>query len=294
MSNTIKFQEEWEIKLQDRLTIPTNWQEVCDVTYSDTQVYELPYVGTASESALQTGLTRGNTYTFQDITMSTETLTIGTFDIISELLDRADEAQSKYAKRMDRARLQGDKINERVQRIMQTLFATATNLGDNGSGGVGLTATQFAVNGNNVDDMVRAIIENIHVAKGTKQYLANGAFVEWRPSDWTFLMSFMQANGYVFADNALKSGNKDLMGKELMGLYHYLTDSNANHIACGVRKVAKIGILNSTYGKVYVTEDPAGASGGNISGIAINSRLDYGTKIPAVQSTLVFDFNATV
>lgn len=294
MANTIKYQEEWETKLQDRLQIPTNWKEIADVLYTDTQVYELPFVGTASESALQTGLTRGNTYTFADITMSTETLTIGTFDIISELLDRADEAQSKYAKRMDRARLQGDKINERVERIMQTLFATATNLGDNGSGGVGLAATQFAVSGTNIDDMVRGIIEQIHTAKGTKQYLANGGFVEWRPSDWTFLMAFMQANGYQFADEALNTGNKNLMGKELMGLYHYLTDSNANHIACGVRKIAKIGILNATYGKVYVTEDPAGSGGGNISGIAINSRLDYGTKIPAVASTLVYDFNTTV
>ena len=294
MANTIKFQEEWATKLQDRLAIPQNWKEVADVLYTDTQIYEFPFVGTASESALQTGLTRGNTYTFQDITMSTETLTIGTFDIISELLDRADEAQSKYAKRMERAKLQGDKINERLERIMQTLFAGATNLGDNGSGGVGLASTQFAVSATNIDDIIRGIIENIHTAKGTKQYLANGGFVEWRPTDWTFLMAFMQANGYQFADNALNSGNKNLMGKELMGLYHYLTDSNANHIACGVRKIAKIGILNATYGKIYVTEDPAGASGGNISGIGVNSRLDYGTLLPAVAKTLTFDFNCTV
>lgn len=294
MSNTIKFQEEWAVTLQDRLVIPQNWKDVCDVIYSDTQIFELPYVGTASESALQTGLTRGNTYTFQDITMSTETITIGTFDILSELLDRADEAQSKYAKRMERARLQGDKINERLERIMQTLFATATNLGDNGSGGVGLTANQMAVSATNIDDMVRGIIEQIHTAKGTKQYLQFGGFAEWRPSDWTFLTAFMQANGYTFADEALKTGNSGLMGKESMGLYHYLTDSNANHIACGVRKIAKIGILNSTYGKTYITEDPAGSGGGNISGIAVNSRLDYGTKIPSVASTLTFDFNTTV
>lgn len=294
MANTIKYQEEWEVKLQERLVIPTNWKEILDVTYTDEQVIVLPYVGTASESALQTGLTRGNTYTFQDITMTTETLSIATFDIIAELLDRADEAQSNYAKRMERARLQGDKINERVQRISQTLFATATNLGDNGSGGVGLASTAFAVSANNVDDIIRGIIEQIHVAKGTKQYLKNGGFVEWRPSDWTFLTAFMQATGTNFADNALNTGNKNLVGKEAMGLYHYLTDSNALHIACGVRKVAKLGILNSTYGKIYITEDPAGASGGNISGVGVNSRLDYGYKIPAVQSTLVFDFNTTV
>lgn len=294
MANTIKYQEAWEPTLQERLRIPTNWKDICDVIYTDTSVYEFPFVGTASESALQTGLTRGNTYTFQDITMSTETLSIQTFDILPELLDRADEAQSTYAKRVDRARLQGDKINERLERIMQTLFAGATNLGDNGSGGISLTATQLAVSGTNIDDVVRAIIEQIHVAKGTKQYLANGGFAEWRPSDWTFLTAFMQANGYVFADEALNTGNKGLMGKESMGLYHYLTDSNANHIACGVRKIAKLGILNATYGKVYIVEDPAGSTGGNISGISVNSRLDYGTLLPAVAKTLTFDFNTTV
>src|SRR3990167_5818818 len=224
MANTIKFQEEWELKLQERLQIPTNWKDVCDVLYTDSELYELPYVGTASESALQTSLTRGNTYTFQDITMSTETLTIGTFDILAELLDRADEAQSKYAKRMDRARLQGDKINERLEAIMHTLFATATNLGDNGSGGVGLASTAFAVGANNVDDIVRGIVEQIHTAKGTKHYLKYGGFVEWRPSDWTFLTAFMQANGNAFADEALRSGNKNAMGKEALGLFHYLTD----------------------------------------------------------------------
>ena len=157
-----------------------------------------------------------------------------------------------------------------------------------------MTATQLAVGANNIDDIVRGIIEQIHVAKGTKQYLEKGGFAEWRPSDWTFLTQFMQSNGYTFADEALKTGGVGLMGKESMGLYHYLTDSNALHIACGVRKVAKIGILKSTYGKNYITEDPAGGTGGNISGISVNSRLDYGYKIPTVQSTLVFDFNATV
>lgn len=294
MANTIKFQEEWVVSLQERLAIPQNWKDICDVQYSDTQVYELPYVGTASESAIQTGLTRGNTYTFQDVTMSTETLTIGTFDILSELLDRADEAQSKYAKRMERARIQGDKVNERLQRIMQTLFATATNLGDVGSGVVGLGSTALTVSGTNIDDIVRGIIEQIHVAKGTTQYLRNGGFAEWRPSDWTFLTTFMQSNGYTFADEALKTGNKNAMGKEAMGLFHYLTDSNANHVAAGVRKVAKLGILASTYGKTYITEDPAGSGGGNISGIAVNSRLDYGTKIPSVAATLVFDVNTSV
>lgn len=290
MANTIKYQEEWAVKLQERLKKPTNWKECCDVIYSDTQVFELPYVGTASESALQTGLTRGNTYTFQDITQSTETLTIGTFDILAELLDRADEAQSKYAKRMDRAALQGDKINERLETIWLLAGASGTNFGDTGGGVVGLTATQLTVSGTNVDDIWRGIIEQIYTANGFTQYNRDGAFIVWRPSDWTFATQYMQANGFNTADAALKNGAK--IGIDYGGISHYVSTSNAtNHVIAGVKKVMKLGILKSTYGHTYITEDPAGASGGNISGISVNSRLDYGTKIPAVASALLFDVN---
>lgn len=291
MANTIKYQEEWAVKLQERLKKPTNWKEVCDVVYSDTQVFELPFVGTASESAIQTGLTRGNTYTFQDITQSTETLTIGTFDILAELLDRADEAQSNYAKRMDRAALQGDKVNERLEAIMLAQHASWTNIGDVGSGAVGLGATALTVSATNVDDICRGIVEQIYTANGFTQYQRDGGFVVWRPSDWTFLTQFMQANGYQFADQALR-GTSGMIGKEALDLVHYVSTSHtAGHVFAGVRKVMKLGILASTYGKTYITEDPAGASGGNISGISVNTRLDYGVKVPAVASVLVYDVN---
>lgn len=290
MANTIKYQEEWAVKLQERLKKQTNWKECCDVLYTDTQVYELPYVGTASESAIQTGLTRGNTYTFQDITMSTETLNIATFDILAELIDRADEAQSNYAKRMDRAALQGDKINERLEAIWLGQHALATNVGDVGAGAIGLGSTAFTVGATNVDDVWRAIIEQIHTANGTTQYVRDGAFIVWRPADWTFVTQYMQANGFSQADQALKNGAS--IGTDYGGITHYLSTSHASgHLLAGVKKVFKLGILKSTYGKVYVTEDPAGASGGNISGIAVNSRLDYGVKVPAVASTLFYDVN---
>jgi hypothetical protein len=292
VANTIKYQEEWAVKLQERLKKPTCWKEVCDVIYSDSQVFELPYVATASESAIQTGLTRGNTYTFQDITQSTETLTIGTFDILAELLDRADEAQSNYAKRMDRAALQGDKINERVEAIMLAAAASATNFGDTGAGVLGLSANQITVSGNNVDDIMRGVEEQIRTANGQNQLARDGGFFVWRPSDWTFVQQYMQANGFSTADYALKNGGA--VGTEYMGFTHYVSTSHtANHVFAGVRKIMKIGLLKSTYGKVYITEDPAGASGGNISGISVNSRLDYGTKIPTVAAPLIFDVNVT-
>src|SRR3990167_7039684 len=150
MANTIAYQAEWGVKLQERLKKPTNWKETCDVLYTDTQVYTLPYVGSTSESAFQTGLTRGNTYTFQDITETTESLSISTFDILAELLDRADEAQSNYAKRMDRAALQGDKLNERVGTIVLANHANWTDFGDTGAGVLGLASTDIVPSGSNV------------------------------------------------------------------------------------------------------------------------------------------------
>lgn len=292
MANTIKYQEEWAVKLQERLKKPTNWKECCDVIYSDTQVFELPYVGTASESAIQTGLTRGNTYTFQDVTQSTETLSIATYDILAELLDRADEAQSNYAKRMDRAALQGDKINERLEAIWLSAGASATNFGDTGGGVLGLATTQITVGDNNVDNIWSGVIEQIYTANGATQLNRDGAFIVWRPSDWTFATRFMQSNGFSAADAALRNGGTIGIEYGAPKFAHYVSTSHtANHVIAGVKKVLKLGILKSTYGKTYITEDPAGASGGNISGISVNSRLDYGTKIPAVASTLLFDVN---
>ena len=290
MANGIKYQEEWAVKLQERLAARQNWKEIADVIYTDSKVFMLPYVGTASESALQTGLTRGNTYTFQDITMSTETLDITTFDILPELIDRADEAQSRYADRMQRAAIQGDKINERLESIVLATATSGTDFGDTGGGVLGLSANQITVSPTNVDEIVLGIQEQIEQANGAREYQRDGAFIVWRPADWTKMRQFMMSNGFNQADQALKTGGT--VGVEYAGINHYVsTKHTANHLLAGVRKVLKLGILKSTYGKTYITEDPAGASGGNISGIAVNSRLDYGTKIPAVASTLYFDVN---
>jgi hypothetical protein len=290
MANVIKYQEEWAVSLQERLKKPTNWKETCDVTYSDSQVFVIPYVGTASESAIQTGLTRGNTYTFQDITQTTETLTIATYDILAELIDRADEAQSNYAQRMNRARLQGDKVNERLEAIVLGQHALLTDLGDTGGGVIGLGAGAITITESNVDNLVRGIIEQIYTANGFTQYRRDGGFVEWRPQDWTAMTTFMQANGWNLADQALKQGGE--IGIDYMGLKHYVSTSHAaGHVFAGVRKVFRIGVLKSTYGQTYITEDPAGSGGGNISGISVNTRLDYGVKVPAVLKPLVFDVN---
>jgi hypothetical protein len=66
MSNTLNtgvYPEEWMTKLQERLDYPTNWKEVCEVIYSDTKIFNLPYMST--EMSIQTG-TRGTAYGFSD------------------------------------------------------------------------------------------------------------------------------------------------------------------------------------------------------------------------------------
>jgi hypothetical protein len=77
-----------------------------------------------------------------------------------------------------------------------------------------------------------------------------------------------------------------------MGLYHYVSTSHsAGHIFAGVRKVMKLGLLRSTYGKVYNVEHPSSSTAGFLSGTQVYSRLDYGFKTQANVAGLVFDVN---
>ena len=114
----------------------------------------------------------------------------------------------------------------------------------------------------------------------------------WRPADWTFLVTYMQAKGFQFADEALRDGGKGRMGKESLGLFHYVSTSHtANHLFGGVRKVQKLGILTQTYGKVYKAEMPASSTAGSLSGTQIHTRLDYGLLIPTNLKPTCFDVN---
>ena len=116
--------------------------------------------------------------------------------------------------------------------------------------------------------------------------------MEWRPADWTFLVTYMQANGFQFADEALRDGGKGRMGKEALGLFHYVSTSHtANHLFGGVRKVQKFGILTQTYGKIYKAEMPASSTAGSLSGTQIHTRLDYGLLIPTNLKPTIFDLN---
>lgn len=298
MANTIIYQALWENKLAQRLDKAQNWKEICDVVYTDSQAYNFPLVTTSNEPAVATltntaagRSTLSNVIPFIDVTVTNETLSIITAEIDSVYLDYADQAQSNYAKMADMGELLGKKINERAEAVVLANHASWTDFGDTGGGVLGLTTTDITPSANNIDDIVRGVIEQIYTANGFNLYKANGGFVEWRPADWTFMTQYMQANGFNLADTALKNGG--LIGIDYLGLYHYVSTSHASggHIFAGVRGVQKMGVLKSTYGRTFVNEMPSSSTAGSLSGTQIHTRLDYGLLVPTNLKPTIFDVN---
>lgn len=300
MANTILAQALWENKLARRLNKPQNWKDVNDVVYTDALTYNFPLISATGEPevATLTNTQAGrsvltNVIPFVDVTESNQTLTVSIAEIDSVYLDYADQAQSNYAKLADMGDLLGRKMNERAEAIALANHAAWTDFGDTGAGVLGLASTDITVSATNIDDIVRGVIEQINTANGFDLYMENGGFAVWRPADWTFLVAFMQANGFTFADEALRDGGKGRLGKEALGLFHYVSTSHASggHIMAGVRGTQKFGILNATYGRTYVNEMPASSTAGSLSGTQIHTRMDYGLLVPTNLKPVLFDVN---
>lgn len=298
MANTIILQDVWENKLAQRLDKPQNWKETCKVWYTDAKSTVLPYVSAGNEPAVQTLLTSvadrsdlSKVIVPQSVTMATETLDVLTMNYDSVYIDYADQAQSQYARISSMADLLGKKIGERAETLVLANHSAWTNFGDTGAGILGLADNAFTTSATNVDDVIRGIIEQINTANGFDFYKTNGGFIEWRASDWTFLLAFMQANGFTFSDMALNAGENELIGKKAMGLYHYVSTLHASggHLFGGVRGIQNFGLLGSTFGKIYTVENPASSTAGFVSGTQIYSRLDYGFKVQTNVAGLVYD-----
>jgi hypothetical protein len=283
MANTLNtgvYKEEWAIKLQERLDKPATWKEVADVTYSDTKIFNLPYMST--EFSASTG-TRGTAYSFSDFALTNETLDIATYKVVPVFIDRADFAQCNYVTQMEMADRQGALLDDAIETAMLADHASWTNVGDTtiSSG----STVQITVSATNIDDIVRGVRRIVAVANGTDLMDRNGLFFVWRPADFELLEQFAQANGFNLADASLKNGLD--RGYYLLGAYHYVSNSHtANHVFAGVRKVMKIGILRTTYGQITVTQDP------NLqSGVGMIARADYGVKTPTGLASVLFDIN---
>lgn len=293
MANTFAAQtypEIWATSLQERLTGPTNWKEVLEVVYSDTRTLNLPYMST--EYSLQSG-TRGTAYSHADFALTNDTLTISSTDVVSVFMDRADAAQNNLVNAAEHGARQGDIINERVEDLFLAQHAGMTDVGDDGAGGIGLASTALTVTVSNVDAITRAIKRLIIKAKGSKLARKNGIFIVWRPEDFEKLEENMASQGYTFADMALKDGimDADGQGKYAFGVYHYVSESHAaGHVIAGVRKILQLGLLKSTYGKIFFNPNAVNADG-PLSGVSYEARLDYGFNPKAGLTSILYDVN---
>lgn len=284
--NTIVYGEDWAITLQDRLSEDNKWKRICRVDYTDTKVLHNPYM---DDAVVQSG-TRGTGYTHQAIVEHDEQVSIDTFDILPQLIDRADLAQSTYVKQMELASSQGVLLNEAIETAMMAQYAQWTNFGDTGGGVLGLSATPITVSPSNIDDIIRGIKRVIRKANGEDLMNRQGAFIVWRPEDFEMLEAFEQANGFNAADSALIQGTTQ--GHLYMGVRHFSTNKyTAGHLFGGVMGVFNLGICKSTYGQIVLDSEPA-TTGGAVSGIAVVSRVDF--KFKAWTKTVPVLYNINV
>jgi hypothetical protein len=114
----------------------------------------------------------------------------------------------------------------------------------------------------------------------------------WRAADFELLEAFVQANGFMTADAALKEGTVE--GLKYMGADHMWSNDHTNaggsiHVFAGVKKIQRLGILKSIFGKAYTIPFPAGDSNTFFSGTAYYSRVEIGHLTPTAHAGLVFD-----
>jgi hypothetical protein len=279
VANSLIYAEDWAVKLQERLSEPVKWKDVCRVEYTDTKVLHNPYL---SDATVQ-NLTRGTAYTMQDITETDESISIDTGKILAQFIDRGDLAQSGYMRQMELADTQGVLINEAVESGFLGDYASLTTFDNtelNGSAG------NITVSSTNVDDIIRAVKRKIRVAGGQSLLERNGVFIIWRPTDLEILEGFMQANGFVAADKALQDTATPQGGFPYMGVTHYSSNLlTSGHLVAGVKKVYHLGILKSTFGQIVVDDKDPGLK----SGISVVSRVDYKGKAWAKTKPLLFN-----
>ncbi len=278
------YKEQWSIALQEELDAPTIWKEICRVEYTDTYILHNPYITDPSA----TSNTRGCGYDYNIITITDDETTINTSYIVPQVIDRADMAQlGNYARVSELAKRQAVILNEQIETaVFAGAYAGGTDMGtetfDNAAG-----STQITVSSTNIDEIIRAVKREIREAGGESIANRNGIFIAWRPADFEKLEGFMQANGFMVADQHLRDGARK-NGIDYMGVTHYSSNFlTANHVVGGVKKGIHLGLLKSTYGQIMVDDkDP-----GQISGVGIVTRIDYAVKVWERMSGLIYDIN---
>jgi len=185
---------------------------------------------------------------------------------------------------MELADNQGTVLDERLVTAMLAEHAQWTNFTNASIGGA---AGDITVSESNIDNIVLGMKREIREAHGENFMNRYGAFIIWRPADFEKLEAYANAQGFNTADDSLKNGIKQ--GFKYLGVEHYSSNFHASgHLFGGVKKLFHVGIVKSTYGKMYETVDPV-VGGAQISGIGINSRIDYAFKAWNNVSKILFD-----
>lgn len=287
VANTITYETIYEDALQERLDRPQTWKEMCDVLISDTRVTSSSYMSTTPSV---TTVTRGTGLVLSTFAETAESLTISTGRDLGLILDLGDKAQSPWSRPAELFARIGSLLNEFIESNTLAQHASWTNVGDSAGVVTSGVATTLTVSATTIDDIIRGVKRITRVANGQSLMNQNGIGFVWRPADFEYLEAFVQANGFVTADDALKEGTVE--GLHYLGADHYWSNDNAaNHVFAGVKKVQRVGILRGTYGKAHTIPFPAGDTNTFLSAEAYYSRVDIGQLTPSGLSTIVFDVN---
>lgn len=282
VANTITYETQYEDALQDRLDHPTTWKEMCDVMITNTRVTSTSYMSTTPSVQ---SVTRGTGTSLQVFAETAETLTISTGKDLGLVVDHADLYQSPWTKGVELFNRIGALLNEFVETDVLAQHASWTNFDNASIGGV---AGNITVSASNIDDIIRGVKREVREGNGQMLMNQNGVGFVWRAADFELLEAFVQANGFVTADQALREGTVE--GLHYLGVDHYWSnDHAAGHVFAGVKKVQRLGILRGTYGRAHTIEFPAADSNMFFSGTAFYSRVDIGHLTPTSQAGLVFD-----
>lgn len=272
--------EAFETKLQERLSAPTVWKEVCKVTYTDIGILHNPYL---TDATVGTG-TRGVGYTSTAAATSDDSVTIDTYKYCAQHIDEADLAQKTFSDWMEMADNMGTMLNETLETAMLAAHASWTDF-DNAS--IGGAAGNITVETSNIDDIITEMKTAIRTAGGGELANRNGMFIQWREADYAKVERLAASQGYNTADDVLKNGIKQ--GFRYLGVEHYSTSKNVSgHVFGGVKKAFHVGIVKSTYGKMKQIVNPV-VSSAQISGLGLESRIDYKFNAWSKMAPVLFD-----
>lgn len=274
---------EIETKLQERLSAPTMWKEVCLVKYTDSGIWKNPYL---TDATVGTG-TRGTGYTPYAVATTDDSVTINDYIYSAPVIDDADLAQATFSSWMEIADNVATLLDEQMETNMLAAHAQWTNF-DNAS--IGGSAGNITVATSNIKKIITGIKREIREAGGGKMLARNGGFIIWREADYELVEQLASAEGFQTADDVLKNGLPDANGGfKWMGMTHYSSSKHASgHVFAGVKKAFAVGIVKSTYGKVKTIINPV-VSGAQISGIGLESRIDHDYKAWSKMAPILFD-----